>query len=186
MRRWVQSLTLLSGWKIWHCHSCSRHGSDLALLCWWHRPTAAVQIWPLARELPYASGVALKKQKKNPSTYLSGIVTEVVRSLLWVFFCFLFFNYNWFTVFYHFLLYSKVTRVCVYIYIFFLTLFSIMSSQVTGNSSLCYTARSHCLFPPDAVVCICQPNTPSPSLSLPFPLGNHKSVVWVHEFVSFL
>ena len=37
---------------------------DLVLLWLWCRPVAAVQIRPLALELPYAAGVALKRQKK--------------------------------------------------------------------------------------------------------------------------
>ena len=48
--------------------SCSvsyRHSLDLALLWLWHRPAAAVPIQPLACELPYAEGVALKRQKKK-------------------------------------------------------------------------------------------------------------------------
>ena len=43
----------------------SRHGSDLALLWLWCRPAAATSIRPLAWELPYAMGVALKRQKKS-------------------------------------------------------------------------------------------------------------------------
>ena len=38
------------------------HGSDLLWL--WHRPVAAALIRPLAWEVPCASGVALKRQKK--------------------------------------------------------------------------------------------------------------------------
>ena len=38
-----------------------RRGSDLALLWLWYRPAAAAPILPLAWELPYAAGVALKK-----------------------------------------------------------------------------------------------------------------------------
>ena len=41
-------------------HKC---GSDLALLWLWCRPAAAVPIQPLAWELPYAAGVALKRKK---------------------------------------------------------------------------------------------------------------------------
>ena len=36
---------------------------DLALLLLWHRPTATVPIWPLAWNLPYAMGAALKRKK---------------------------------------------------------------------------------------------------------------------------
>ena len=37
---------------------------DLALLWLWHRPAAATQIRPLAWDLPYAVGEALKRRKK--------------------------------------------------------------------------------------------------------------------------
>jgi len=39
--------------------------SDLVLPWLWHRPAAAVQIWPLAWEPPYATGAALKRQKEK-------------------------------------------------------------------------------------------------------------------------
>ena len=38
-----------------------RHGSDPVLL--WHRPAATAPIRPLTWEPPYATGVALKRQK---------------------------------------------------------------------------------------------------------------------------
>ncbi|MFX4012647.1 hypothetical protein ACJBYS_11600, partial [Streptococcus suis] len=57
-------------------------------------------------------------------------------------------------------------------------------SQVIRYSSLGYTAESHRLSIPNAVVCIYEPQIPSASQSL--PLSNHKSVLRVHEFVSFL
>ena len=47
--------------------SCSvglRHGLDLPLPWLWRRPAAVAPIQPLAQELPYAVGVALKKEKK--------------------------------------------------------------------------------------------------------------------------
>ena len=40
-----------------------KHGLDLALLWLWHRPGAAAN--SLAWEPPYATGVALKRKKKN-------------------------------------------------------------------------------------------------------------------------
>ena len=42
-----------------------RLGSDLALPWLWHRLAAAAPIGPLALELPYDSGTALKKEKNN-------------------------------------------------------------------------------------------------------------------------
>ena len=49
MRVWVQSLALISGLRIQHCH-------DLV---------AVAPIPPLARELAYAAGAALKSRKKE-------------------------------------------------------------------------------------------------------------------------
>ena len=67
MRMQVQSLALLSGLRIQHCCKCnigSRYSSDLA---WpWHTPAAAVLI-PPSWELPYATGVALKRKKNHNS-----------------------------------------------------------------------------------------------------------------------
>ena len=42
-----------------------RHGSDLELLLLWRRPAATTPFRPLAWELPYAAGVALKRAKKE-------------------------------------------------------------------------------------------------------------------------
>ena len=47
------------------CGEVCRHGSDLALLWLWCRLEAPAPIGPLAWEPPYASGVALKKEKQN-------------------------------------------------------------------------------------------------------------------------
>ena len=38
---------------------------DLALLWLWRRLAAAAMIQPLARELPYATGVAVKRKQTN-------------------------------------------------------------------------------------------------------------------------
>ena len=43
------------------CGVGGRQGSDSMLL--WHRLAAAALIQPLAKELPYAAGSALKRQK---------------------------------------------------------------------------------------------------------------------------
>ena len=53
MKMWVQYLALLSGLRIRHCPEL------------WGRPAAAALIQPLARELPYAAGAALKRKKKK-------------------------------------------------------------------------------------------------------------------------
>ena len=48
------------------CGIGRRRGSDLALLLWlWCRPTATALIRPLTWEPPYATGAALKKDKKT-------------------------------------------------------------------------------------------------------------------------
>jgi len=47
------------------CGVGHRHGLDSSLLWLWCRPAAATLIQPLAWELPYAAGVALKKKKKQ-------------------------------------------------------------------------------------------------------------------------
>ena len=47
------------------CGVGCRRSSDPALLWLWCRPAAAAPIPSLASELPYATGAALKNQKKN-------------------------------------------------------------------------------------------------------------------------
>ena len=47
------------------CGVGHRHSVDLLLLWLWCRPAAAALIRPLAWELPYTMGVALKKDKKR-------------------------------------------------------------------------------------------------------------------------
>ena len=44
--------------------------SDLAWLWLWYKPVATAPIQPLARELPYVTGAALKKKKKNGEKYI--------------------------------------------------------------------------------------------------------------------
>ena len=68
MRMQVQSLPSLSGLKlsIWHHSSCNVDltcASDPVLL--WYRLVAVATIQPLAWELPYAAGMALKKRPKG-------------------------------------------------------------------------------------------------------------------------
>ena len=61
MRFQVQPLALFSELRIQHCRWCAL---DLALLWLWCRLSAAALILPLARELPYAAGVAIRWEKK--------------------------------------------------------------------------------------------------------------------------
>ena len=58
LAQWVKDLVLAVS-----CGIGRRHSSDLALLWLWHRLAAAALIRPLARELPRASGAALKSKK---------------------------------------------------------------------------------------------------------------------------
>ena len=57
--QWVKDPVLLVSYGVGH-----RHTSDPTLVWLWHRPAAAAPIGPLAQELPYAAGAALKKSKK--------------------------------------------------------------------------------------------------------------------------
>ena len=68
MRLWVQSLASLSGLRIWCCRElwCRlQTWLNLVLLWLWCRPAGPAPIRPLAREPPYAAGVALKKDKRQ-------------------------------------------------------------------------------------------------------------------------
>ena len=47
------------------CGIGHRRGSNLVWLWLWQRPAAVAPIQPLAGELPYAMGAALKKTKKK-------------------------------------------------------------------------------------------------------------------------
>ena len=47
------------------CGVGHRHVLDPMLLQLWHMPAAVALIQPLAWELPYAAGMALKKKLKN-------------------------------------------------------------------------------------------------------------------------
>ena len=67
MRTWVRPLASLSGLRIWRCHelwcrSQTQLGSHVTVaVC---RLAAAAPIGPLAWELPYVAGVALKPKTK--------------------------------------------------------------------------------------------------------------------------
>ena len=68
MRMQVRTLALLSGLRTWHCRElwCRWQtwlGSGMVWL--WHGLAAAALIGPLAWELPYAVGTALKRQKNK-------------------------------------------------------------------------------------------------------------------------
>ena len=54
-----------------NCGVGCRRGSDRALLWLWYRPAATAVIRPLACELPYTVGAALKRQKKKKVKFVS-------------------------------------------------------------------------------------------------------------------
>ena len=79
MRMRVRSLASLSRLRIRHCGV--RRSSDPAFLWLGCRLAATALIWPLACELPYATGAALKtKQNKSTTTTKRGQITEGLGS----------------------------------------------------------------------------------------------------------
>ena len=61
-----------------------RRSSDLAWLWLWCRPAAAAPIQPLAWELPYVMGTALKRQNNDKIQYLLlgvPVVAQQVKNL---------------------------------------------------------------------------------------------------------
>ena len=83
----------------------------------------------------------------------------------------------WFTVFCHFLLYSKMTH-------YFTHKTHPVPSQVSRYSSLCYTAGPHYLSTPNSLHLL-TPNSQSISLPSP-PPSQPRSVIHVYEFVSVI
>ena len=59
LAQWVKDPVATSCGKVHRC------GSDLVLPWLWRRLAAAAMIQPLARELPYATGVAVKRKQTN-------------------------------------------------------------------------------------------------------------------------
>ena len=72
LRMWVQSLASLGGLRNWRCCKlqCRSQMQPMALLWLWHRLAAATLIHPLAWELLYAAGVALKRKKKKKKEFV--------------------------------------------------------------------------------------------------------------------
>ena len=60
LAHWVKNLGMAASCGVGH-----RCGSDPVLPWLWHRAAAAASIQPLAWELPYAAGVALKRKKER-------------------------------------------------------------------------------------------------------------------------
>ena len=86
MRMQVWSLASLS-LRMWCCLSCGvghTCGSDTVLLWLWRGLAAAAPTWPVAWELPYAAGAALKKQNKtNKQTKRLGENNEELNPWGW-------------------------------------------------------------------------------------------------------
>ena len=62
----VRSLASLMGLRIQHSvYVGHRHGLDLELLWLWRKSAATALIWPLAWELSYATGTAVKRKNLN-------------------------------------------------------------------------------------------------------------------------
>ena len=98
----------------------------------------------------------------------------------------------WFTRLCSFLLYSWVTQLCMYILFYILVHYGL--SQDIGYCCLCYTVKHDWateqqysgarLLIHSIVVCVYQPQIPSPSVPHACPLGNHKPVLCACESVS--
>ena len=74
MRIQVRSLASLSGLRIGIATRCGighRCDSDLALPWLWLWPATAAPVQPLALELPYATGAAIKKKYPVQETYIN-------------------------------------------------------------------------------------------------------------------
>ena len=56
-----------------------RHSSDSVLLWLWHRSAGVAPMQPLACELPYAAGAALKKNKNQTKTK---ILKKILANLI--------------------------------------------------------------------------------------------------------
>ena len=66
------------------CGTGLRCDSDLVLLWLWCRPAAAVPIQPLAWELPYATDVALKKNKNKKRKERLSNITHHFRTVWYI------------------------------------------------------------------------------------------------------
>ena len=87
---------------------------------------------------------------------------------------------------YQFLLYSNVTQSYICIYSFSHIISHHVLSQKIGYSSLCCTVGPCCQSILNGIVCIYEPWLPvHPTPSPLFP-GNHKSVLCVNPFLSFV
>ena len=76
--RWIKGLALLQGVAL-GCKCCS--DSTLLWLWLWCRLAAAAPVRPLAWELPYATGAALKRQKKKIDYYSAKVILRNHNSM---------------------------------------------------------------------------------------------------------
>ena len=81
-RMWVQSLASIFGIAK-SCGVGRRRSSNPELLWLWRRLIAAALIQPLAWELTYAGGVALKRKKKNLMIMLDSNKSHLGRRIKW-------------------------------------------------------------------------------------------------------
>ena len=61
----VKGANVVASFSVGH-----RHSLDVVLLWLWYRPAAVALIQPLAWELPYAKGVALKKKRRKKYVFV--------------------------------------------------------------------------------------------------------------------
>ena len=62
------------------CGVGRRHGLDPMFLWLWYRLAAVVLIQPLAWELPYAVGAAIKRWQKKKKEIFKYRIREIIRS----------------------------------------------------------------------------------------------------------
>ena len=92
MRLQVRSLASLSGLRIQRCRELwlgRRRSLDLALLWLWYRLVATAPIRPLARDPPYATDVALQRQKDKKKKKIGEMDSIHLYCCLFCF-CFIF------------------------------------------------------------------------------------------------
>ena len=111
-----------------------------------------------------------KKKKKDGSLNARNLHLQNGRAEVYLFIFKFLLTYSWFTMFLQFLLYSKMTQPTTHNHFFFH--FPSGSTQETGYSSLCCTARPHHPSIQNVTVCIYQPQTPHQSPSLPHSPAN--------------
>ena len=106
---------------------------------------------------PFSSGSSRPRNQTGVSCIAGGFFTNwAIREVI--------LNYSWFIILCQSLLYSKMIQLYAYIYFFFKNSFPLW---FIPGLSLCYTVGPCCLCILNMIICIYQPQTPSPSVSLP-------------------